>query len=135
MVNSPTRGSNILDVFMTNRPSLIESCTVIDGISDHEAVLTKSLIQAESCPTTRRHIYLWSKANFNYIRQSIQSLCEEFVSSFVVTTPVSISWNRFSENWNHCLNLIPSKWSTTKQNQPWITCHIKQLSCKKLLMI
>ena len=24
----------------------------IDGISDHEAVLTKSLIQAESCPTT-----------------------------------------------------------------------------------
>ena len=131
MVNSPIIGSNILDIFMTNRPSLIEPCTVIDCISDHEAVLTKSLIQAESCPTTRRHIYLWSKANFNFIRQSIQSLCEEFVSSFVVTTPVSTLWNRFSEIWNHCLNLIPSKWSTTKQNQPWITHHIKQLSRKK----
>ena len=100
-------------------------------LSDHEAVLTKSLIQAESCPTTRRHIYLWSKANFNYIRQSIQSLCEEFVSSFAVTTPVSTLWNEFSKICNHCLSLIPSKWSTTKQNQPWITHHIKQLSRKK----
>ena len=43
MVNSPTIGSNILDIFMTNRPSLIESCTVIDGISDHEAVYLQSL--------------------------------------------------------------------------------------------
>ena len=56
MVNTPTRGSNILDVFVTNRPSLIESCTVVDGISDHEVVLTKSLIQVESCPPVRRHI-------------------------------------------------------------------------------
>ena len=74
MVNSPTRGSNILDVFVTNRPSLIESCTVVDGINDHEAVLTKSLIQVKSCPTATRHIYFWSKANFNYIRQSIQHI-------------------------------------------------------------
>ena len=131
MVNSPTRGSNVLDVFMTNRASLIESCTVIDGISDHEAVLTKSLIQAGSSPTARRHIYLWSKANFNYIRQSIQSLYEEFVSSSTVTTPVSTLWNRFPEICNHYLNLTPSKWRTTKQNQPWITCHIKQLFNKK----
>ena len=131
MVNSPTRGSNILDVFVTNRPSLIESCTVIDGISDHEVVLTKSLIQAESCTTAGRHIYLWSKANFNYIRQSIQSLCEDFVSSFTVTTPITTLWNGFSDICNHCLKLIPSKWSTTKQNQPWITRHIKQLSRKK----
>ena len=71
------------------------------------------------------------KLTFNYIRQSIQSLCEEFVSSFVVTTPVSTLWNRFSQICNHCLNLIPSKWSTTKHNQPWITRHIKQLSRKK----
>ena len=60
MVNSPTRGSNILDVFVTNRPSLIESCTVIDRMSDHEAVLTKSLIQTEPCTIATRHIYLWS---------------------------------------------------------------------------
>ena len=84
IVNTPTRGFNILDVFVTNRPSLIESCTVVDGISDHEVVLTKSLIQAKVCPPAKRHIYLWSKADFNYIRQSIQSLCEDFVNNFSI---------------------------------------------------
>ena len=39
MVTTPTRGSNILDIFVTNRPSLVETCDTIDGISDHEAVL------------------------------------------------------------------------------------------------
>ena len=61
IVNTPTRGFNILDVFVTNRLSLIESCTVVDGISDHKVVLTKSLIQAKFCPPAKRHIYLWSK--------------------------------------------------------------------------
>jgi len=41
-VEYPTRGLNILDIFLTNRPSLIISCKTIDGISDHEAVLVKS---------------------------------------------------------------------------------------------
>ena len=40
-VNAPTRGSNILDIFLTNRPSLIEACEIVDGISDHEAVMVK----------------------------------------------------------------------------------------------
>ena len=53
IVDFPTRISNILDIFVTNRPSLIESCESIDGISDHEVVLTKSLILAQVCPSTR----------------------------------------------------------------------------------
>ena len=56
MVNSLTRGSNILDIFLTNRSALNESCTVTDCISDHEVVLTKSLIQAESYHPARRHM-------------------------------------------------------------------------------
>ena len=42
MVNTPTRGSNILDIFVTNRPALVDTCDTIDGISDHEAVLRNS---------------------------------------------------------------------------------------------
>lgn len=46
-VNAPTRGSNILDIFLTNRPSLIEACEIVDGISDHEAVMVKSHIMVK----------------------------------------------------------------------------------------
>ena len=38
IVNFPTRVNNILDVFCTNRPSLIDRCT--PGLSDHDIVLT-----------------------------------------------------------------------------------------------
>ena len=50
-------------------------------VSDHEVVLTKSLILAQVCPSTRRHIYLWSEANFNHIRRTIKSLHDEFVTT------------------------------------------------------
>ena len=46
--------------------------------------------------------------------------------------PLSIcSWNKFSDICNQCLKLIPSKWSSNKRNQPWITSHIKQITRKK----
>ena len=37
----------------------------------------------------------------------------------------------FSDLCNRCLQQIPSKWSTSKRNQPWITSQIKQLTRKK----
>ena len=40
-VINATREQNAL---FTNRPSLIESCNTVSGISDHEAVLIKSLV-------------------------------------------------------------------------------------------
>ena len=42
LVDCPTRDSNILDIFATNRPSLIADCKVIPGISDHEAVYVET---------------------------------------------------------------------------------------------
>jgi len=44
MVNFPTRLTNILDLFITNIPSLILYCKPLPGISDHEIVSIESLI-------------------------------------------------------------------------------------------
>ena len=67
LVNYPTRGT---DPFITNRPSLVESCDTIDGISDHEAVLVKSYVLAPLGHPIERSVYLWSRANFE-IRSAI----------------------------------------------------------------
>ena len=50
VVSSPTRGTNVLDIFLTNRPSLIETCNVVDGISDHEAVVVESELIVKLTP-------------------------------------------------------------------------------------
>ena len=38
MVEQPTRGNNILDLFATNKPFLVRQIKIIPGISDHEIV-------------------------------------------------------------------------------------------------
>ena len=46
-MEASTRGSNILDILYQIGPPLIESCSVTAGISDHEIVLTKFLVQVK----------------------------------------------------------------------------------------
>ena len=44
IVDFPTRGQNILDVFFTNHPSYEYTCQPLAGISDHEIVYTTSSV-------------------------------------------------------------------------------------------
>ena len=98
MVDMPTRGSHIIDIFLTNRPSLVELCTTIDGISDHEAIFVKALAVAHLSHPTKRTIYLWSKANFQRIREEVLSQCENFTNTYSDATPVDYPMDQFLEN-------------------------------------
>ena len=46
MVNVPTRGNNILDLFATNRPGLIHKIEVIPGLGDHKVISVESTLSA-----------------------------------------------------------------------------------------
>ena len=74
IVSTPTRGTNVLDIFLTNRPSLIETCNVVDGISDHEPVAVKSNLMVKLAPPPTRTLYVWSQADFSMIRHTILDL-------------------------------------------------------------
>ena len=41
MVDEPTREQKILDLFFTNRPALVLTCTIEPGISDHQTVVAE----------------------------------------------------------------------------------------------
>ena len=38
MVDKPTRVNNVLDLFLTTHPSLVEKSTVLPGLSDHDGI-------------------------------------------------------------------------------------------------
>jgi len=85
MNNTPTRGSNTLDIFVTDRPYLFEPCDIVSGISGHETLLVKSLVTACISYSYKRTIYLWSRADYDVIRNilyRISSLCEEFTTKY-----------------------------------------------------
>jgi len=87
MVDFPTRDSNTLDIFVTDRPGLVESCSVVDGIGDHEVVLVTSSITA---PSNRTTVYLWSQANFSLIKQTALELSQQYLATQSTLTPVDI---------------------------------------------
>ena len=58
IVTFPTRQQNTLDIFITNCPTLVKSCTSIPGISDHEAVCIESEIFARIQKSVPREIYV-----------------------------------------------------------------------------
>ena len=103
----------------------------IDGISDHEAILVTSYVLAPLRPPIERSIYLWSRANFDHIRQEMQSLCDEFITTYSSSTPVDVLWNNFLVLCNVGLAMVPTKSTSTQPKQPWVTNNVKRLSRKK----
>ena len=64
MVTFPTRLDNTLDVFLTNRPSLVNRCEPIPGVSDHDAtVYVNSYIVPKRQRPVQRKIHIWKEAD------------------------------------------------------------------------
>ena len=74
---------------------------------------------------------LWTKANLENIRLTALNLALDFMNSYDTDTAVDMLWERFKSICNVCLDLVPSKLSSTRFNQPWITRNIKLLSRRK----
>ena len=82
-VDSATRKNNFLDVFFTNRPSLINTCHIVPGISDHEAVLIKSSITLTPQLSKLRKVIQWNKANIESIKETMHQFSNEFLTSYL----------------------------------------------------
>ncbi|XP_038064967.1 uncharacterized protein LOC119735343 [Patiria miniata] len=131
IVSFPTRLDNTLDLFLTNRPSCINKCLPIPGISDNEIVFVDTDIKPKRQRPVRRKIYLWNKADMQQIRCEGNKMKDEFVTKFDASSPVSEMWDTIELKLSKILDLVPSKFTSSRFNQPWITRKIKQLSRQK----
>ena len=92
MVEEPTREKNILDLFITNRPSLMKSCSVVPGLSDHHMVVTQNYITAQRRKPIPRKIYLWKRANYTMLKEKVTNLEKEMKDMYNVETPINVIW-------------------------------------------
>ena len=97
MVDFPTRKDSILDIFVTNRPSLVNKCTPIPGLSDHDIVLIDANIVPSRQKPARRLIYLWNKANLIEMEQDIAAFSRSFTTEHSETTPINTLWDIFKK--------------------------------------
>ena len=119
----PTRDNNTLDVFITNRPSLINHCYPISGlaIGDHEIVYVESFVKAPMSQCVKRTVYIWIKADFDNLRHNFAHFSSDFLNKYSSHTPLSQLWNEFKSMCEECLKHIPVKPCPTTLKQPWRT--------------
>ena len=118
-VDAPTRGENILDIFLTNCPDFIKSSAVTAGVGDHDAVLITSSWHLTRRKPIKRTIRLWRKANIDGIRGDVRNFATLFLSNHSPTHCVESMWKSIKDNLLQILDRnIPTKTSTSKIHQP-----------------
>ena len=127
LVDEPTRNDKILDLFLTNRPTFVNKCKVIPGVSDHEAVIIDSDTKARRQRPAKRKIYLWKRADPDKIKKDVQAFSNEFIANHDTSTPVEDLWNCLNKKMCQVMeDHIPSKFTSERFNHPWINSSVKK---------
>ena len=126
MVSEPTRESNILDLFLTNSPTLVDSVSVVPGIADHLAVIGVVRLRPTIQKVKPRTVHLYSKANWEDMRQGMQ----EFQATFLATCEGKSTeqlWQEFMGETETLIGrYVPTKTLRGRKNLPWITQEIRR---------
>ena len=131
-VTSPTPGQNILDLFFTTNPTLVENVSIIPGLSDHDIVLAKVNAKPEISKQVPCTILLYKKADWDQLKQSMRDLHSELTQSDLATTSVQSMWDRFATKLEQGIDkFIPTRQSGTRDGFPWINQEICRLMRKR----
>ncbi|XP_072030615.1 uncharacterized protein [Amphiura filiformis] len=132
LVDFPTRNESILDIIITNRPSLINRCEGLPALGDHDIVYADWNAQASRVKPSRRKIFLWNHADFDLIRQETKEWADKFVSRNTTSTPVELLSREIEQYLQKILHdRVPSKLSSTRFNQPWFNTSTKRICRRK----
>lgn len=96
IVSFPTRKDHVLDLFMTNRPSLVNRCEPLPGIVDHDIVYID--ITAKINKLTQRKINLWEKADNTKLEELTRSINTDFHLKFHPMIPIQEKWGFIQKN-------------------------------------
>ena len=113
VIDFPTRQSNTLDIFATNRPSLVSKCLGLPGLSDHDVILIDTTITAQKRRPVRRLIHILSKADIDAITADLEQYSQT-LRERETSLPINTLWNEFKSVCTSTIHKnIPSKYTST----------------------
>ncbi|XP_030834551.1 uncharacterized protein LOC115921326 [Strongylocentrotus purpuratus] len=119
MVSFPIRLTNCLDLFLSNRPTLLSKCAALPGISDHDIVLIESSVVSSRNRSVKRKILLWKHANMKDFREDCLAFQQAFTEQFDRSSPVQVMWDNITTTVSHMIEKhVPSKMTSTWFNEP-----------------
>ncbi len=132
LVKIPTRGTNTLDLIITNQPSSFNRIETLPGLSDHDIVFTEVNIQAKKSTQKPRNITLYRKANWDNIQHDLKEILADIKIMENNNASVNTMWSKFQTELEASIKRnIPSKTARKKDGFPWISKDIKKLIKKR----
>ena len=126
----PTRGENILDLYLTNRPGLVKNIQTIPGIGDHNMIIVDTEIKAKINKNKPRKVYRFNKADWTQLKQDASKMTIDLLQNF--SSDINTNWTLFKQHLSLLMDKhIPSKMTTTRYNLPWLNSNLKKLTRKK----
>lgn len=132
LVKFPTRQENTLDIIATNRPTFVSRIAPHPGFSDHEtAVLLDMVCHPIRSKPSKHKIFMWNRANIGSIKDQISAEIAEFTTTYNSESPVNDMWKALKALIENAMLSVPSKYTSSRYSQPWITQKCKRLSRRK----
>ena len=131
LVNSPTRGDNILDLILTNTPNIVSNVQGFDDIldTDHKLVSFNINLKIQKKPKAKRSIYNFKNANWTGLKEML--LYAPWAQCYV---PDNI--DKSLSNWCDLFlsavdNHIPKYRVKNTHDHPWIVKELLHVIKKK----
>ena len=103
----------------------------IPGISDHDGVILADIaLGAQVNKKPSRTLPIWSKTNWDMLKEKSQSFCSDFLASHV-TRNIHQNWEAFNNHMQDLRKSIPSTKTSSRYNLPWLMSDVKRLCRKK----
>ena len=123
LVDFPTRLENTLDLLLTNRHGLLNTCTPIMGFGDHD---TGILADTFCCP--KRHkpvkkvINCWNRTDIEALKSDMKKNLTAACQKHTIDTPINDLWNDIKTVMlNTQKEHVPTKITSQRFSQPWFT--------------
>ena len=131
VVTEPTRKDNILDLFLTTNPTLINKVNCSPGLGDHDVVSAEALLKPTLHKQKPRKVFIFSKADWPTLKAKMKLYQQSFLSNHHGQT-VEQLWTDFATTLDKLVQeCIPAKLIRGKSSLPWITQEIKRLIRKR----
>ena len=131
LVTKPTRGDNILDLILTNNPSIVNKTEILPGISDHDCCFAEFDINPKANRQKPRQIPLYNKADWTSFKQHINQTYKKLKESKIQTNTNSL-WEILKKDIQDGISLfIPTKMAKHTDSLPWLNSDIKKLLRKR----
>jgi hypothetical protein len=129
VVDGPTRGDALLDVYLVRPESSFTASSIAQGISDHQGVIFEVEWEGNCCvPQVEKLVPVYHKTDV----LSLQNLLREKYGTWAINgSSVEEIWNNFKEIVSECIErFVPHKILRKNPDPEYYSKEVKRLNTK-----